>query len=414
MTRKPPGALPADVARRVASARRLARAEKVSLYLVGGAVRDVLLRRPVVDVDLVLEAAADAFARRLARTLGAELALHRRFGTAVITLPDGKHLDIATARAEEYERPGALPRVRPASIAEDLRRRDFTINAMALEIAPARRPRLIDPTGGRDDVERRLVRFLHPRSAFDDATRAFRAIRYANRLGFAIERETRRWILAAAESGAVDALSGDRLRREIVLLFSESRRAAAVREMVALRISRTIHPVLQYDAAVARRLRTAERLAASRGEGGATWLLHLLAWMGEVRPAQAGEIAARLNLPRDLSRIVREWPEVPQRLIRSARKGGGESALESLVDDLDPDSVLAAAAIAPTEARRRIRAALESPRVRLEIGGRDLVEAGIPAGPAIGRALSATRAARRQGSLRREDELVFALKAARS
>ena len=146
-------------------------------------------------------------------------------------------------------------------------------------------------------MERRLVRLLHPRSAFDDATRAFRAVRYANRLGFAIERETRRWILAAVESGAADSLSGDRLRRELFLLFSEGRPAAAVREMVALRISRTIHPVLQYDAAVARRLRATERLVASRGDGGTTWLLHLLAWMGEVRPAEAGEIAERDGLP---------------------------------------------------------------------------------------------------------------------
>jgi tRNA nucleotidyltransferase (CCA-adding enzyme) len=414
MSTKPPGALPADVARRVAAARRLAREKKIPLYLAGGAVRDMLLRRPVVDVDLVVEAAADDFASRLARTLGAELTLHRRFGTAVITLADGEHLDIAAARAEEYERPGALPRVRPASITEDLRRRDFTINAMALEIALDPRPRLIDPAGGRDDLDRRLVRFLHPRSAFDDATRAFRAVRYANRLGFAVERDTRRGILAALESGAADAVSGDRLRRELVLLFSESGRAAAVREMVSLRISRTIHPGLRHDAAVARRLRTAERLATSRGDVATTWLLYLLAWMGEVRPAEAGEIAARLNLPRGAARIVREWPEVERRVMRAAGKSGGDSSLESLVDGLDPDSILAAAADAPIPARRRILAAFESPGVGLEIGGRDLVEAGIPAGPAIGRALSATRDARRKGSLRREDELAFALRAARS
>ncbi len=414
MSTKPPGALPADVARRVAEARRLAREEGVRLYLVGGAVRDILLSRPVVDVDLVVETGADDFARRLARALGAEPTLHRRFGTAVIPLPDGEHLDIAAARTEEYERPGALPRVRAASIAEDLRRRDFTINAMALEIAFDPPPRLLDPAGGRDDLDRRLVRFLHPRSAFDDATRAFRAVRYANRLGFAIERNTRRGILAAEEAGAADALSGDRLRRELVLLFSENARAAAVREMVSLRISRTIHPGLRHDAAVARSLRTAERLATSRGEVAATWLLYVLVWMGEARPAEAGEIAARLNLPRDAARIVRQWPEVERRVVRAAGKSGGDSARESLVDGLDPDSILAAAAIAPIPARRRILSALEAPGVRLEIGGRDLIEAGIPAGPAIGRALSATRDARREGSLRREDELAFALKAARS
>ncbi len=402
MSTKPPGALSPDVARRVAPALRVARDERIPLYLVGGAVRDLLLRRPVVDVDLVVEENGDAFASRVASSLGAPLTLHRRFGTAVVDLPNGEHLDVATARAEDYERPGALPRVRPAPIAEDLLRRDFTVNAMALEIALARRPRLIDPSGGRADLDRKLVRLLHPRSAFDDATRAFRAVRYANRLGFAIERETRQWIRGAADSGAADALSADRLRREVALLFSESGRAAAVRGMVTLGISRTIHPALQFDAAVSRRLRAAERLAAARGRD-ATWLLYLLAWMGDAPAAAGAGIATRLNLPRATARIVRTFPEVLKRALRST----GPS-------DLDEDSLLAAAASAPLAARRRILAAAQSSGARLQIGGRDLVAAGVPAGPAIGRALSATRSARQSGEIRREDELAFALKAARS
>ncbi len=402
MSTKPPGALSPDVARRVAPALRVARQERIPLYLVGGAVRDLLLRRPVVDVDLVVEENGDAFATRVASSLGVPLTLHRRFGTAVIDLGNGEHLDVATARAEDYERPGALPRVRPAPIAEDLVRRDFSVNAMALEIALARRPRLIDPSGGRADLNRKLVRILHPRSAFDDATRAFRAVRYGNRLGFAIERETRRWIREAAASGAADALSGDRLRREVALLFSESRRAAAVRGMVTLGISRTIHPELRFDAATSRRLRAAERLAAARG-GRATWLLYLLAWMGDVPTEAAAEIATRLNLPRAAARTVRAFPEVLSRALGST----GPS-------DLDEDSLLAVAASAPLAARRRILAAARSSGARLQIGGRDLVAAGVPAGPAIGRALSATRSARQSGEIRREEELAFALRAARS
>ena len=208
-------------------------------------------------------------------------------------------------------------------------------------------------------------------------------------------------------------MSGDRLRREVALLFSEVGRAAAVRELVSLRISQTIHPGLRSDAAVARRLRIAERLAASRSEGG-TWLLYLLTWMGEVPAADAGEIATRLNLPRASGRVVRAWPEVQRRLVRAAAKSAEDLAREPLLDDLDEDSILAAAASAPPPARRRILAAAQSPGARLEIGGRDLVAAGVPAGPAIGRALSATRTARQKGAIRREDELAFALKTARS
>jgi len=405
--------MPADVARRVAAARRLAREGGVALYLVGGAVRDLVLRRPVVDIDLVVEIDADAFVRQLARALGAELKLHRRFGTAVLTLANGEHLDVASARAEEYERPGALPRVRPASITEDLLRRDFTVNAMALEIALAGRPELLDPSGGREDLARKRVRLLHPRSAFDDATRAFRAVRYSNRLGFAIEKESRRWILSAVDSGAADAVSGDRLRREVALLFSENGRAPAVREMVALGIARTIHPSLRFDAAVARRIRIAERLAAS-GED-TTWLLYLLTWMEEVSAADADEIATRLNLPRTSGRMVRRWPEVQRSMVHSATKSAEDVAAVVERLDLEEDSILAAAAIALPRARRRILAAAQSlGQARLEIRGKDLVAAGVPAGPAVGRALSATRIARRKGSIRREDELAFALKAARS
>ena len=394
----------------MAAARRLARQKDVPLYLVGGAVRDLYIGRPVTDVDLVVEGDAVAFAKELARDLGATLAVHGRFGTAVVTLPGGGHLDLAGARTEYYVRPGALPRVRPAAISEDLRRRDFTVNAMALDVGKAGRPAVLDPFGGRADLRRKLVRMLHPRSPFDDATRAFRAIRYANRLGFAIARQTRAWIRSAAASSAANAVSGDRLRRELLLLFSEKNRAAAAREMVSLGISRMIHPGLRYDAVVGRRLRVAERLAGAEGAR-ATGLVYLLSWMGEIPPAAASVIASRLNLPRSSARAVREWPDFERRVARAVAKEGD---LAEVVARGDDDSVLAAAAIAPPAFRRRILAAARTRGERLGIAGRDLVAAGIPAGPAIGRALAATLTARRRGEIGKEDELAFALEAARS
>jgi tRNA nucleotidyltransferase (CCA-adding enzyme) len=403
-------ALPAGLARRLAAARRLARQQNIPLYLVGGAVRDLYLRRPIGDVDLVVEGDAVAFAQELARDLGAKLALHGRFGTAVVTLPAGGHLDLAGARTEEYDRPGALPSVQPAPISEDLRRRDFTVNAMALEVGKAGKPSLLDPFGGRADLRRKVVRMLHPRSPFDDFTRSLRAVRYANRLGFAIERQTRAWIRSAAASGAADAISGDRLRRELLLVFSEKNRAAAVREMASLGISRTIHPRLRFDPAVGRRLRAAERLAAAEGAE-ATGLVYLLSWMGEISPEAAVGIAGRLNLPRASARAVREWPAFERRVARAVAKN---EDVAPLVEGRDDDSVLAVAAIAPPAARRRILAAARAGRETLGIAGRDLVAAGIPAGPAIGRALAATLTARRRGKIGKEDELAFALEAARS
>jgi len=412
VTPSPVGALPPDVLRRVAPARKLARETGIALYLVGGAVRDLILGRGVTDVDLVVEADALGFAARLAQELGAAVELHRRFGTAVLSLPDGERLDVATARAEEYEQTGALPRVRAGSIEDDLARRDFTVNAMAMEIARAKRAALIDPFGGRNDLRRKVMRVLHPRSFDDDPTRAFRAIRYANRLGFRIEGSTHRAIRAAVAAGAVNAVSGDRLRREIRLLFGEPNRAAAARAMAALGLSRTIHPALSYDAAVGGRLRRAERLAAQPGRN-ATWLVYLLSWMGESSTDVADAIVRRLNLSSAPSKTVRAWPAAWKALSRAGDLG--VAALAGRIEGLGEDALLAAAAAAAAPLARRMLSIRDAaPAFRLTIRGKDLVAAGIPPGPAIGRALSATLSARRDGAIRPEQELAFALKAARS
>jgi tRNA nucleotidyltransferase (CCA-adding enzyme) len=383
------------------------------LYLVGGAVRDLLLGRPgrIADVDLVVEEDAPEFARELARRLKARVKLHGRFGTAVVEAPSGERLDLATARRESYDRPGALPRVRPGSIGDDLARRDFTVNAMAMEIARPGRPHLLDPFGGRADLRRRRIRMLHPRSAFDDATRAFRAVRYANRLGFTIDPETRRWIRDAVEGGAVDAVSGDRLRRELVLIFSEPDRSRAVRELARLGLAATVQRSLGADAATTRRLRAAERLATKPGPA-PSWLVYLLAWMGEVSEEMAEAVAARLNLPRREGTAVLRWPQTSGRL--AGASGASLPRRIAAIEGLSGDELLAAAALLPAASARRLLEARKAAGLRLGIRGRDLVAAGVPPGPAIGRALAATLSARRTGAIPAEEELSFAVKAARS
>ena len=399
MTRPPVGALPPDVLRRIAPVRKLALETGTTLYLVGGAVRDLLLGRAITDLDLVVEADAVVFARRLAHDLHAAVETHRRFGTAVLRLPEGERLDVATARAEDYETPGALPRVRAGSIDDDLARRDFTVNAMAMRIGRSNRPDFLDPFGGRRDLRARLVRALHPRSFFDDPTRAFRAVRYA-------------WSPVVYVSCRPDRISGDRLRREIVLLFAEPDRAAAVSEMAALGLSRTIHPALASDQGVARRLRRAERIATQTGRNG-SWLVYLLSWMGDLPTDAAAAVARRLNLSTAPAKAVRGWPMARKSLGESADLGAAR--LAERIEALDDDSVVAAAAEASAPLARRILSIAEAaPQFRLTIRGQDLVAAGIPPGPAIGRALSATLSARQDGAIQPEQELAFALKAARS
>lgn len=205
----------------LAAAGRLAEASRLSVYLVGGAVRDLLLRRTLNDVDLAAEGPVESvleFARRLSELPGwRHSACHRRFGTATLAAPGGLFVDVAVTRTESYPRPASLPVVTAgAPIADDLGRRDFTIHAMARGVAAdGSLGPLLDPFGGKGDVVRRLVCLLHARSLIDDPTRAWRAVRYAVRLGFVIEPHFRRHLRAAHAEGAFAMLSGDRFRRAL-------------------------------------------------------------------------------------------------------------------------------------------------------------------------------------------------------
>ena len=201
--------LPTEVVGALTAVARAADAEGWTLYLVGGCVRDLALGGDLLDVDLVAEGEVHSLAAAAASALGGRLITHREFGTVTLEV-EGARIDLAMARAESYARPGALPRVQPASIGEDLARRDFTVNALALAISGPERGILLDPCKGWADLRRGLVRVLHPRSFVDDATRILRAVRYAVRLGFRLEAET--LILLQRDVSYLDTISGARVR----------------------------------------------------------------------------------------------------------------------------------------------------------------------------------------------------------
>ena len=363
------------------------------------------------DVDLVVPSDAASFAQRLARELGGRAKIHARFGTATVELPDGYRFDVATVRAEEYDRPGSLPRVRPGSVVEDLARRDFTVNAMAADIG-AGKAELVDPFGGLADLRRGVIRALHPRSFADDPTRAFRAVRYANRLGFRIEPGTRaRDPGGGAGRGARHDLGGSAPSRGRAPLF----RAAPGRGGPRARAPRAGRGDPSDSPLRRRRGAPASGGRAPRGEipvARPDWVVYLLSWMGTSSERAAREIAARLNLPRGSRERVAAWPKALGGLVGATR--GRPGALAALVSRLDDDTVLAAAATAPPASSREILAARAAcSGFRLGIGGADLIAAGIPPGPAVGRALARTLDARRAGSIGADEELAYALKAAR-
>ncbi len=350
----------------LAMVRKASGAERV--YLVGGSVRDMLLGRARSDIDLVVEGDATALAGRL----GAELVEHERFGTAKVRL-DGHEVDVASARAESYPHPGALPQVEPASeIAVDLARRDFTINAMAIPLQGA--PRLIDPHGGHDDLVSGLLRVLSPRSFEDDPTRALRAARYAARFDFRLEPETEH-LLRKADLSTVSA---DRREADLLRLAAEP---------------------------------SAARGFALLGEWG----------LVELRPAGADLAARVVDL---LSRPP--WKELApgNRAVLAAALGpaGAEEELAAARPDRPSEAVELARHRGPVELilARALGAEwldryLSSWRlVGLEIDGRDLIAAGIPEGPALGRGLAEALRRKLDGEIEgRAEELEAALAAAR-
>ncbi len=212
-----------------------------SAYLVGGSVRDLLRGEANFDIDIVIEGDGIAFAHSLGKKIGAKIRVHQRFGTAVV-ITDHLKFDIATARTEYYESPGALPKVEMSSIKKDLYRRDFTINALAIKLNPDNFGQLIDFFGGLRDIREKTIRILHNLSFIEDPTRAFRAIRFSERFGFKISKHTLNLIKTAEKINLFNKLSGSRLYDELNLLFLETEPLRAVKRLSEFDLLKFIHP----------------------------------------------------------------------------------------------------------------------------------------------------------------------------
>jgi len=220
---------------------------EVSLFVVGGCVRDLLLGIENLDLDLVVEGDGIAFARKLGEMLHARVKVHERFGTAILLLPDGFKLDIATARTEYYEYPTALPTVEQGSIKKDLYRRDFTINALAVRLNGKGFGDVLDFYGGQRDLNDKVIRVLHGLSFVEDPTRVFRAIRFETRFGFRLGKDTAALIAGAVKMNLFHRLSGHRLLEELKLLLSERDPKQTIKRLAEFGLLRFIHPKLSWS-----------------------------------------------------------------------------------------------------------------------------------------------------------------------
>jgi tRNA nucleotidyltransferase (CCA-adding enzyme) len=372
-------------------------------YLVGGAVRDLLRGSESVDLDLAIEGDAHLAASTLADRLGGQLVLHERFGTATVKAPE-LTVDLATTRRETYAHPGALPDVEPAPLADDLIRRDFTINAMAAGLNGGDLGHLHDPHDGREDLEAGVIRILHPRSFLDDPTRLLRAIRYEVRLGFRMDPETER----LAREGDLSTVSGARVRDELIDLLREPEAPTGLARLAELGLDRSMHPALRAD----------PELAASAqlgtAEVGADPALAALASMVASAPDELEPWVEDLHLGRaERDAVMRAARKGPQ-LARALAPGLAPSAVHALLSCEPPEALAVALALgAPAEPVLAYVADMRG--VRLEISGDDLLEAGVPESPAIGRALAKTLELKLDGRVNgREEELRTAIEIARA
>lgn len=404
------------VQQRVAACREVAKRERVAAFFVGGLVRDLLLGRPTRDLDIVVEGDGPHFAATLAADLGGRLRRHPRFVTAEVQLPGGEVLDVATARAESYSAPAVLPDVRPASLEEDLARRDFSVNAMAMPVE-ATPPRLVDPLGGLRDLEGRTLRVLHGRSFFDDPTRAFRGARFERRLGFLMDPGTLSLLREALAEGALDRLSGSRMRAELMLAADEvGIEVEVLRRLGEVGLLAGIHPALTWGGD--REARLASALAAARalesqatgGALGSQWRLLLLALVADLEPAAREGVARRLALVGEERRLAVEEPARIERARRSlTSEGAAPHSVAAVLDGLPAEALpWLAGEGGPLRAwvERYLR---EMKPLSLSLRAADLLARGIPAGPPLGRALRAVREARLDGVIGPDGELDFAL-----
>ena len=383
------------------------------LFAVGGCVRDLLLGIENLDLDLVVEGNGIAFARKLGESLHARVKAHERFGTAIVLLPDGFKLDVATARTEYYEYPTALPTVEQSSIKKDLYRRDFTINTLAVRLNGKGFGDVLDFYGGQRDLNDKVVRVLHGLSFVEDPTRVFRAIRFETRFGFHLGRDTAALITGAVKMNVFHRLSGHRQLEELKLLLGEREPKQAIKRLADLDLLQFVHPKLKWSDRLRTLLNATEEsvdwyrlLYLDRKMN--VWLVYMMAFL-EVLPERA------------VAEVMKRFPfaEAEARTLKAARTGsqgiirrlGDKSMLKPseiyrLLSGLSDEALLGMMAKSKGDSiKRQVSAFLTTyQHVKPVMTGADLKAMGLKPGPKFKEILDRLLDARLNGEVKTETE----------
>lgn len=400
----------------------LAAERGLSCLLVGGAVRDLLLGRPVQDVDFVVEGDAAELAEAWAAHEGGRVRAHRAFGTAVWIRSDGGHWDFATARAEYYETPAALPTVAHAALYQDLYRRDFTINTLALHVTPDHFGEVLDLFGGVRDLKAGRLRVMHGLSFVEDPTRAFRAIRFAVRLGFTLPPETVRLIAATAKQGVFRHLSPKRVLAEVNQILSGTNAVEGLKAMEAHRLLEVFWPPFKLTPRVLDTLYRVQKAldffeTHFPDEPVDKPCVYFMALLERLTAEGVESFLAHYPVSRQTKEILGRYRSLTWKALRDLGRERVVTAGETfalLIGQPVPWVLFLLAKVEPPAKQALVRDFIVRDRfVRLEISGRDLLKAGVTPSSALAGALTKTRVAKVEGRVKsKKDELAFALAAA--
>lgn len=384
--------LPQDMSNLLKVAGDLGKELGWEVYAVGGFVRDILLGRPNLDLDLVVEGDGIEYAKQLAEKLGGRVKAHTKFKTAVAILDDGQRVDVATARLEYYEYPAALPTVELSSIKMDLYRRDFTVNALALRLVPGKFGQLVDFFGAERDIRNKTLRVLHSLSFVEDPTRILRAIRFERRFDFQIGGQTMRLIKNALNLELFSKLSGTRVMHELQSIMNEEDPMSCLNRMQELGIMEAIHPLLKLTndriqiLLELSKVHNWYKLLYLEPEV-EPWKLYFLGLTMGVKREEIGSVTERLHFTKKEEREFLQLRNmIGDALMRLMSWGKGESKLSRLYDIVHPIPVEGVLFLMARSRKEHIRKSISQYLSRLryekiEVTGKDLQDAGIEPGP---------------------------------
>ena len=407
--------LPKNILSILGQAGEVAKELGFQAYVVGGFVRDLFIRQENLDVDLVIEGDGIAFAKTFAARYGARARVFQKFKTAVVIFPDGFKIDVATARTEYYDAPGALPVVEYSSIKMDLYRRDFTINTLAVNLNPGEFGTLLDFFGAHRDLKERRISVLHNLSFVEDPTRVFRAIRFEQRFGFRISKLTINLIQNAVKNNFFDRLSGVRLFHELELILHEENPIPAIARLAELDLLKAIHPRLWFDEGTRAMLERVQAVLSWMDlsylkETCERWLVYFLGLVEPLTSEELKELMDRFKPPPRLTAAILEGKDAAdQALLKLFRLGEADrSQIYRLLAPIDTEFLLYMMAKSRQDPSKRLISLYFThlKHLKPELTGRDLIALGYQPGPQIKEILTRLHEARlnevvqsRQGEL---------------